>query len=82
MTEAEEKLWLLGYRSAWLAVLSEALGHLGYDSEACSKVGWVTERENAIAVLRRVCAEHGDNDWDEKLVLADVIDKHLGRHLG
>jgi hypothetical protein len=25
---------------------------------------------------------HGDNDWPDDLHLADVIDKHLARHLG
>lgn len=40
------------------------------------------EREDSIAVLRRVCEEYGDNDWSEDLHLADIIEKHLERHLG
>lgn len=31
--------------------------------------------------LRIVCAEFGDNDWSDDLSLADVIEKHLARHL-
>ena len=42
---------------------------------------WLQEREIAIIVLRRLCAEHGDNDWPDELHLADVIEKHLANHL-
>ena len=40
-----------------------------------------SEREEAIATLRRVCDRFGDNDWDPWLPLADIIEKHLVRHL-
>ena len=39
------------------------------------------ERLMVVAALRRVCEEHGDNDWPDNLHLADVIEKHLARHL-
>lgn len=42
---------------------------------------WVSEREQAVAILRQVCEKHGDNEWDETLHLADVVEKHLWRHL-
>jgi hypothetical protein len=32
-------------------------------------------------MLRRVCAKFGDNDWSDDLRLADVLEKHLLRHL-
>jgi predicted secreted protein len=41
----------------------------------------IIEREEAINTLRDLCREHGDNDWSDDLHLADIIDKHLGRHL-
>lgn len=39
------------------------------------------ERDDAIKTLRQLCAEFGDNDWDDSLHLSDIINKHLGRHL-
>lgn len=69
--------YLDGSRKAWNDLLQLALQNLGYPAEW----GWVSEREQAIAVLRSICAEHGDNDWGENLHLADIIDKHLGKHL-
>jgi hypothetical protein len=66
----------------------EALGMLGYpiDPEADSRLvaeraRWVLERERIVEALRVVCADHGDNDWMEQHSLADVVEKHLGRHL-
>lgn len=37
--------------------------------------------DSARAALRGVCADHGDNEWPDSLILSDVIEKHLGRHL-
>jgi predicted secreted protein len=34
-----------------------------------------------VAALRRVCADHGDNDWDTNLNLVNVVDKHLARYI-
>src|SRR5882762_7351463 len=39
------------------------------------------ERSDAVKALRDICATHGDNDWDDKLHLGDVIEKHLHRYL-
>jgi hypothetical protein len=39
------------------------------------------QRLDAIAQLRSICADFGDNDWDDDLHLGDVIEKHLGKHL-
>lgn len=70
-----------GTRAVWLKLLRQALNELGYTSPENGANRWVAEREEAIAMLRELCADHGDNDWDEKLHLADIINKHLGRHL-
>lgn len=35
------------------------------------------EREDVIKLLRRVCAEHGNNDWPDNLHLYDVLTKYL-----
>lgn len=79
--EAEEEAYMRGERSALSGVISHCCRHLGYQDTEAQKVAWIAEREAVIAALRNICADHGDNDWDEKLHLADVIEKHLHRHL-
>jgi hypothetical protein len=39
------------------------------------------ERAGTIAALRELCGHFGDNDWTDDLHLADVVEKHLGKHL-
>ncbi len=45
------------------------------------KANLIIERQEAINMLRHICEEHGDNDWPDDLYLADIIEKHLHRHL-
>lgn len=78
----------MGSRQAWLSMLMQCIGALGYPippdddpARAVERARWVLERERAVAALRDVCAEHGDNDWADNLSLADAIEKHLLRHL-
>lgn len=77
----EETAYIQGSRSAWRAILSEAIKNLGYESPEAKASSWISEREAAIAQLRQACGDHGDNDWTENLHLADIIEKHLVRHL-
>ena len=77
----EDRQWTAGYRAAWTRILQEAVRALGYNSPEGSQAGWIAEREGAIAALRSVCGDHDDNEWSEDLHLADVIEKHLARHL-
>ena len=69
-----------GFRAAWLRILSECVKVLGpVDSSAES---WRLEREETILVLRILCDDFElSNGWDNKLHLADVIDKHVRRPL-
>lgn len=78
--------WNLGYRAAWQSLLTRALVELGgVDHEhgvgEMAVARLVAEREAAVAALRHVCEDHGDNDWGPDLYLPDVIEKHLGRYL-
>jgi hypothetical protein len=75
----DEASWLRGYRAAMASVIQHAATALGYDSEL--KGAWIVEREAAVAALRSVCDDHGDNEWSDNLHLADVIEKHLARNL-
>ena len=68
-----------GRRATWLSVLSTALRELGHDAPEGAALA--KERAETVAVLRQLCAEHGDNDWSDDLHLADVVEKHLARHL-
>ena len=70
-----------GHRAAWLSMLQTCLRELGVDDSAVAHSRWVIEREQTVAMLRQVCERHGDNAWDHTLHLADVVDKHLARHL-
>lgn len=79
MTDTEEQAYVQGSKQAWLMMLQECLEHLGETER--DKYGWVLERQSAIQQLRSLCREFGDNEWDEELHLADIIDKHLGDHL-
>lgn len=79
MDEKEEQIYGRGSRAAWLQMLQLCLQNL--DMEDRSAHLWVSEREQVIAALRPLCDEFGDNEWDEHLHLADVINKHLGDHL-
>lgn len=71
-----------GQRAAWQQILGECIQQLGYETLEVSAVSWIKEREATVAALRSACEAHGDNDWPDDLHLADVIEKHLCRHLG
>ena len=81
MDENAEQAWVRGNRAAWVTMLGECLRQLGYESSTTQQYAWIVEREQAIAALRSLCAEHGDNSWPNDLHLADIIEKHLGKHL-
>lgn len=74
-----------GYREATHKVgrdlLMTALDLLDPNDIWRDKAALIAERMEAVAVLRRACEAHGDNDWPDDLCLGDVIEKHLLRHL-
>lgn len=80
MTDAEEAAYMEGRK----AILRQHLGTIlrELDGEDLTRERLMLERADAIAALRRVCREHGDNDWTDNLYLSDIIDKHLADHLG
>ena len=71
-----------GRRTALTFMLGTVLSELGVDDPAAGKARWILDREATVVALRRVCEDHGDNDWPDNLSLADVVEKHLYRHLG
>jgi hypothetical protein len=79
--DPEEAAWERGHRAAWRSILGTAIGQLGHTDDITLEA-MVAERSDAIRALRSLCAEFGDTEGDERLHLADVIEKHLGRHLG
>jgi hypothetical protein len=77
----DEQSYIEGHRRALLGMLRHVLGALDvYDPEA-GAARWVIERQDTVAVLRRICAEIGDNEWPDDLHIGDVIEKHLVRHM-
>jgi hypothetical protein len=81
MSPKEERAYTQGKRMALTRILSTIVQDLGYDTAEAKQASWIAEREAAISILRSVCGDHGDNDWSDNLHLADIIDKHLARHL-
>lgn len=79
MDKKEELAYNAGTRMAWTRMLQTAFKELGHDAPDSTSL--LIEREQAIAALRSLCADFGDNDWPDDLHLADVIEKHLGKHL-
>lgn len=80
-SDDHERSYLVGKRAALNEILRHVLAELGYNSDETTRVRWVIEREQAIAQLRIVCREVGDNKWEETEHLADIIEKHLGKHV-
>ncbi len=78
MSESEELAYLQGEKAAWRRVLGHAIHGLMSEGDADR---WRLERADVVAMLRIVCEDFGDNEWEDNLHLADVIDKHLARHL-
>ncbi len=81
VTDRDERKWCDGNRAAFVSMLSHVLSHLGYEGTGAEHTAWILEREAAVAKLRELCADFGDNDWPDDLHLGDVIEKHLARHL-
>ncbi len=81
MASIDEVSYELGSKQAWTLMLQTCLKHLGYDSPESQKARWIVERENAIAKLRQLCKDFGDNDWPDDLHLGDIIEKHLADKL-
>lgn len=78
MNDDEELAYEHGRNAAYLAVFKQCARYL---PELKDTAAAAAERADAIALLRQVCSEHGDNDWPDDLHLGDIIDKHLWRHL-
>ena len=77
----DEKSYEQGSKMAWKTMLALCCRELGYDDPQVKKSSWIAERESIKNALRDICDEYGDNDWDDDLYLADVIEKHLRRNL-
>lgn len=80
MNDKEEQAYIAGKRMAWRRMLDQCIRELG-DAPNLDAARLLSELEETRAALRRICADHGDNEWPDDLSLADVIEKHLARHL-
>lgn len=80
MNEKEERAYIQGQRAMAQRLLALAISELG-DGPELKIAELIQERAEAISILRDACEHHGDNDWPDGLNLADIIDKHLVRHL-
>lgn len=78
--EERDRAYTEGRRGMARLLLSQVIRELGAEDQAVAEL--IAERDATRAVLRRICGDHGDNDWPDDLHLADVIDKHLAPYLG
>lgn len=81
MTDKEEQAYEQGERAAYRAVLGDIMRGLAGLGVPVDGETAIAERMDLVASLRRLCGEHGDNDWPDNLHLPDVIEKHLMRHV-
>ncbi len=81
MKTGDESAFDRGRRAAWIRQLRDAIRNLGIENNEAADAARILERVGAVRELREVCGEFGDNDWADGLDLADVVEKHLGRHL-
>lgn len=72
-----ESGYVEGRRRTLLTILDHTMRELHGLGGVPETATILVERQEVIATLRRLCAEHGDNDWPENLHLSDVIEKHL-----
>jgi hypothetical protein len=77
-----EKGYTQGQRSAYKTLLLDCLRGLGREPKTerdCAEklAVLVVEREETISLLRRLCQDFGDNNWEGDLRLVDIIKKHL-----
>ncbi len=78
-----ERDYLRGRQAAQLEILRALLRDPALAKMAgVADPGLAIERQETVAAMRKVCGEHGDDDWPDDLHLADVIDKHLAPYLG
>ncbi len=80
--EQEEQIYMQGESYSYKNIIRKCQAELrGLGIDLKTKEEFSEERIETIQILRRLCLEHGDNDWDDDLHLADIIDKHLRRYL-
>lgn len=79
MDGKEEARYAEGSSMAWRSMLLICVRELGYNE--ASHAAWIAEKEEIKQVLKEVCTDFGDTDYHDDLHLADVIEKHLHRHL-
>lgn len=80
-TDSDREMdYLRGRNDATRSIMQHCLAQL-YEGKEPKAERLLLERSEAIAMLRQVCEHYGDNDWPDSLHLADIIEKHLWRHL-
>ena len=69
MTGNEERAYIAGQKALARQLFVALREHL----DTTEKAEWNAERGDVVAMLRTLCAEFGDNEWEDGDHLADVI---------
>jgi len=75
-----EKDFEAGKRVVLTQLVLSALKELGYEKVE-SLESLIIQREETVHVLRQICTQYGDNDWNSELPLGHVLKEHLWNHL-
>lgn len=83
INEARKEGRTRAYLDAWTQILSTARQNVANSMLVVplDRDALLISRAQTVAALRAICEEFGDNDWSDDLHPADVIEKHLARHL-
>lgn len=79
--EARERSWMEGNRAAYASILQVCIRQLGCDNPEAEHAAWLVEKQELSAIIRRLCVEHGDDDYPDNLHLGDVLTKYLEPYL-
>jgi len=72
--------YITGEKAAWLRMLTVCIKNLdmnNINSVDKKYILLLKERNDAIIALRSICNILNDNEWDDNLYLADIIEKYI-----
>ncbi len=73
MTPGEERAYLHGERAVWVRLLGDAARALGHDTAEGQLAALLSEREEALALLRSLHEEQCEGVLPERLRLVDAV---------
>lgn len=76
-----EESYMRGRKEMAMSVVRGLMPDLELDGDAATCASLSIQIVDAKSMLRNICDDHGDNDWQDDLHLVDILGKHLHDHL-